>query len=280
MAKQPDSEIIPEDEVALYDYWKVIVKRKKILLGIIFVPVIMAIIIASFLPRYYQGEGEISQLVITAPNIVAHIGDIDEAKKNKIFTSYSDAVKNVLIFLSPKSTDKVRVIIDAKTADVIPRASNDLLVYISNLPEIRKEVDKTNVETDKKTQMLIAEADFRMQKLKEAQKANLVFLKQVTNRMKKQEIVLADINPADIIQKDADLSLEISKLEQTKTDLLKKKELKINAGISGPYSISKQPSDLRIKQILIIICVLSLFVGVVVIFFLEYFDRMKARDNK
>jgi hypothetical protein len=195
-------------------------------------------------------------------------------------TSYSDAVKNVLIFLSPKSTDKVRVIIDAKTADVIPRASNDLLVYISNLPEIRKEVDKTNVETDKKTQMLIAEADFRMQKLKEAQKANLVFLKQVTNRMKKQEIVLADINPADIIQKDADLSLEISKLEQTKTDLLKKKELKINAGISGPYSISKQPSDLRIKQILIIICVLSLFVGVVVIFFLEYFDRMKARDNK
>jgi hypothetical protein len=85
MAKQPDSEIIPEDEVALYDYWKVIVKRKKILLGIIFVPVIMAIIIASFLPRYYQGEGEISQLVITAPNIVAHIGDIDEAKKNKLF---------------------------------------------------------------------------------------------------------------------------------------------------------------------------------------------------
>ncbi len=71
MTKKPESEIIPEDEVDLYDYWKVIVKRKKILLGIFFVPVIMAIIIASLLPRYYNGEGEISQLVIPAPNILA-----------------------------------------------------------------------------------------------------------------------------------------------------------------------------------------------------------------
>ncbi len=88
------------------------------------------------------------------------------------------------------------------------------------------------------------------------------------------------INPADIIKKDADIYLEIRKLEQTKSGLLKKKELKTNAGISGPYSISKQPSDLRIKQIIIIICLFSLFVGVFVIFFLEYVDRMKAHDNK
>jgi hypothetical protein len=279
MTTKPEREVQPEDEIDLYHYWKVIVKRKKILLGIIFIPGIMAIIIACLMPRYYKGEGEISKLVITAPYILAQIGDIDEAKKIKIFNNYSGAVKSVLISIPQKSTDKLSVMVEAKTADIIPRASDDLFDYISNLPEIKKEVDKINVETDKKTQRLIAEADFRIQKLKEAQKANLIFLHHVTNRMKKQELVLADINPADIIKKDADISLEISNLEQTMSDLLQNKELKTNAGISGQYSISKQPSDLRIKQIIIIICLLSLFVGVFVIFFLEYINQMKAHDN-
>ncbi len=107
-------------------------------------------------------------------------------KRIKIFNNYSVAVKTVLISSSQKSTDKLRVMIEAKKADIIPRAFDDLLGYINNLPEIKKEVDKINVEKDKKTQMLMEEADFRIQKLKEAQKANLIFLHQVTNRMKQQ----------------------------------------------------------------------------------------------
>ena len=31
---KPEHEIIPKEEINLYDYWKVLVKRKKILIGI------------------------------------------------------------------------------------------------------------------------------------------------------------------------------------------------------------------------------------------------------
>ncbi len=64
--------------------------------------------------------------------------------------------------------------------------------------------------------------------------------------------------------------------------MIKKKELniKVTAGILGPPSITKQPSNSRIKQIIIIAGLLSLFTGIFVVFFLEYIERMKARENK
>jgi len=61
-----ETEII-SDEVNLYDYWKVLVKRKKIFLGIFLLPLVIAIIVSLFMPRYYRGESEITSPVISAP---------------------------------------------------------------------------------------------------------------------------------------------------------------------------------------------------------------------
>ena len=63
--------------------------------------------------------------------------------------------------------------------------------------------------------------------------------------------------------------------------MMKAKELnvKINVGILGPISITMQPSNSRIKQIIMITGLLSLFTGIFVIILLEYIDRMKAREK-
>ena len=102
-----ENEINSEEEINLYDYWKVLVKRKKILIGIFLVPLVIVTIVSLNLPRYYRGESDISIPVllvpnipsvmpapnipsaITVPNIVRLIGNIDDTQKVKIFTNYS-----------------------------------------------------------------------------------------------------------------------------------------------------------------------------------------------
>ena len=271
-----------DDEINLYDYWKVLVKRKKILIGIFLVPLVVVTIVSLIQPRYYRGESEIINPVIPAPNIVNLAGHIDDTKKVKIFTNNPGSIKSVSVSLPKKSTDKVSIIINAKTADIIPQAFKDLFDYISNLPEIKGEIARIQAETDLKTERIMEETDFKIKKLIEVRKANLIFLNDLSDMIKKRQISFNNINPADLISKDGDLSLGIINLQQAKTDMMKKKELnvKVTAGILGTPSITKQPSNSQIKQIIIITGLLSLFTGIFVVFFLEYIDRMKTRENK
>ncbi len=256
---KPESEIIAKEEINLYNYWQVLVKRKKILLCIFLIPLVIVTIISLSLPRYYRGESEIINPVIPAPDIVKLIENIDDTQKAKIFTNTPGAIKSVLASIPKKSTDRVNIIIETKTADMMPQAFKDLVDYISNLPEIKEESARVRSETN-----------LKIEKLMEARKVNLVFLNQIMDMMRKRQISYIYANPADLIKKDADLSLEIMTLQKAK----------VKSGALGPLSISIQPSNLWIKKIIILAGILSLFAGIVVAFFLEYIDRMKAREAK
>ena len=255
---KPESEIILEDEINLYEYWKVLVKRKKILISIFLVPLVVVTIVSLSLPRYYIGESEISNPVIPVPNIVNLIENIDNAQKARIFANNADAIKSVLISLPKKSTDTITIIIHAKTADIIPHAFAGIFDYISNMPEIQEEIKRTKEK-----------ADLKLNKLIEARKENLLFLDQVKDMIKKKQMSFIFVNPADLITKDADLSLEIMNLQN----------VKVTVEMLAPPSITKQPSNSQIKQIIMITGLLCLFAGIFVVFFLEYIDRMKAREK-
>jgi len=282
MNMEKENEIISNDEANLYDYWKILVKRKKILIGIFLVPLLIVIIISLILPRYYRGESEISLLALPAPNIVNILGNVDSAKKVKIFASNASAINRVIISIPKKSTDKINIIVDAKSADIIPQAFKELFDYLSNLQEIKREIARIQEETDLKTEKLIEETDFKIKKLIEARKANLIFLNDLLDMLKKRKLTIVNFNPSDLIRKDGELALEIKNLEQAKADAIKKKALniKVSAFILGPSSIAKQPSNAQIKSIIIFTGLLSLFIGLVIVFFLEYIEKMKARENK
>jgi hypothetical protein len=276
-----ENEIISEEEINLYDYWKVLVKRKKILIGIFLAPLIILIILISGLPRYYKGESEINYRALlaspaspaspissvstasnisTVTNIVKLVGDIDDTKKVKIFAKNSDIIKSVSISIPKKSTDKINIIIEAKTTDSITQAFIDLFEYISNLPEVKEEIARFKEETDLKIKKLI-----------EAKKANHVFLNQITDMMKKRQLSVININPAEIVEKDVNLSLEIMNLQKAKEEFGKLVPLMLP---------TKHPSNSQIKQRIIITGLLSLFAAILVVFFLEYIERMNARENK
>ncbi|MGV8058378.1 MAG: hypothetical protein AB2L12_10200 [Smithellaceae bacterium] len=275
-------EIISNNEVNLYDYWKVFVKRKKTFFCIFLIPLVMVTIISFIIMRNYRAESELSNTIIPVQRIINLIGNIDDAKKVKVFANNSDTIKSVLISISPKSTDKINIIIDAKTADILPQSFKNLFEYISNLPELKQEVAKAQAETDLKTERLLAETDLKIEKLIEARKANRIFLNDLLDMIKRRKTPFVNINPADLIKKDGDIALEIISLQQAKAEVIKKKELnvQINAGILSPPTVTKQPTKSEIKERLIITGIPSLFLGIFIIFSLEYIERMKARENK
>jgi len=258
MNTKSENEIIADDEINLYDYWKVLVKRKKVFLGIFLVPLVIAIIISLIMPRYYRGESEITIPVITATNMVNLIGNIDEAKKVKIFAGNSGSIKSVLVSTPKKSTDKISITIDAKTADMLPQAFKDMLGYINNIPEIKEEIVKMQEEND-----------LKLKKLIEVKKANIVFLNELLDMIKKRQLTAVNINPADLVKRDDDLSLEIKNLQRVKE----------KSCILGPPSITKQPANSQIKNIIIITGILSLMAGFFVVFFLDYIERRKGREK-
>ena len=255
---KPEGEIIAEEEINLYDYWKVLIKRKKIFIGIFLVPLVTVTMISLIQPRYYRGESEITNPVIPARDIVNLVGAIDATQKAKIFTHNPDTIKSVSISLPKKAEDKLNIIVDVKTADIIPQTFQDIYEYIANLKEIKEKIVKKNEEINLAAKNFI-----------EAKKANLIFLNQITDMMNNQRITFY-CNPADLIKKDAEMSSIIMNLQS----------IKVTAGELGPLSITRQPSNSQIKQRIIMTGFLSLIAGICVVFFLDYIDRMKAREHK
>lgn len=53
-----------------------------------------------------------------------------------------------------------------------------------------------------KLDRLIEETDFKIKKIKEAREANLIFLNELSDMIKKRKITIVNFNPADLVRKD------------------------------------------------------------------------------
>ena len=105
--------------------------------------------------------------------------------------------------------------------------------YINNLPRIKEEMAKISEQID-----------FKIKNLIEVKKANLIFLNDLTDAIKKRQITFVNINPADLIKKDGDLSLEIMNLQIGE---------RITVGILAPPSITGNLQIRGMKQIIMIL---------------------------
>ena len=291
MTIKMDNQITAEDEINLYDYWKILVRRRKLFIGIFLVPLIIVIVINLSVPRHYRGESEIvvpvlpasdTSSAIIAKNIVRIIGNLNDSQRVEILSSNRSVVKNVLVSLSPKSANRIAVIVEAESSDVIPQAFNHILSYIINMPEIKEEISAINAEADLKAERLLADTDLKIRNLVEIRKANLIYLSYLSDMMKQRKMPIIDINPADFVRENADLSLEITNLQREKANLEKRKARgKMDVGTLTPPSITRQPSNSEIRQKIIRTGLLSFFTSLFLVFLIEYIAKMKrARKEK
>jgi hypothetical protein len=257
-----ECENIPEGEINLYDYWKVLVKRKTVFIGIFVLPLVIVAAVSLLPPRYYRGESDIINPAIPPQTIVSLLGYFDDSKKEEVFTSTPGAIKSVTMSIPKTANDRINIILESNADNVIPQAFQDLYHYVRNLRQYREEIVKLNRKIDTQLEGLI-----------EAKKANLIFLGQLKDLIKNGKVSYIGINPADLIKKDSDLSIEIMNLQREKA-------ITSTRGSLGPISITAMPSNATIKQNLIFTGIASLVTAIFVVFFLEYLDRMKARERK
>ena len=255
-------------------------KRKKIFLSVFLIPLATAFVVGLNWPQYYRAECEITELPMSAPDVVSQVGNIDEAKKVKIFSDRAEATKRVSLSFAKKSADKIDIVVEAKTESIAKHALEDLFHHIKTLPEIKGTIEKMLAAEALKRERFLEEGDIQIKALTDAKKENLIFLEQVKAMIKDKRLSILSYNPADLIRKDADLSLEINRLRQAKRDSTIKQAINVKPGILGPPSITEHPSNTQIRRMVVFSGLVGLFAALVIVFLLEYADKINVARNQ
>ncbi len=131
-----------EDEINLYDYWKVIVKRKSLIIGLFLAAVLASTVISLLMPQIYRGEVVLKLPALTAKELLGVIGKIDAEKIKKFLPTTQHLITDIKLTVLRDSTDKLKLIIETKNTDAIPSAMTEFVGYLNNLSIINRPVEE------------------------------------------------------------------------------------------------------------------------------------------
>jgi capsular polysaccharide biosynthesis protein len=254
------------DEINLYDFWKVIVKRKRLIIGLFLIVVISTAIISFLMPKIYRGEAVINILLyeaIPAKELTDMIGKIDKEKRKYILSKTYSSVSDITFKTMKESKDKVLVIIDAKNVDDFSKILSELVDYINNIGIVKLNVNEEKERLQKKST-----------ELSNVISASTGLLDTYHNLLKSEKLFPVGFNPIDLNRKVADIKLEKLAVEQS---MLRLKDGGI--GIASQLYISNKPVKPKIMLNVTIAGIAILFAGIFLAFFLEYVEKIKSGSN-
>jgi len=266
-----------DDEINLHDLWKVIAKRKMLIIGLFVVVVGLTAIYGFMMPNIYRGEAvllvnlfnivELDKLkseIINAKEITDSIGSIDKGKRLKMVPKSYSNVKNIKLDSMRNSKDKIRVTIDAKKIDDIPRALSEVVGYLNNM-----DIIKTTVSREKEKLIM------KSTELSDLKKSSPDLLATYRKLFDAGKLNTIGFNPVDVGKRIIDIKAELLEIDQ--------KILRLNNGgieiAVQPY-ISNKPVSPKILQNVILSGIISLFVGIFFALFIEYIGNVKNRNSK
>ncbi len=256
------------DEINLYDLWKVIVKRKGLIIGLFIVAVISTTIISFSMPKIYRGEALLNILsfeeisgkekvqskeIIQAKEIVDMIGNIDREKRTKIFPETSASVTDFKLRPIKDSKDKLLVTIEAKNAEHIGKALSEVVNYINNFDivkiTVREEKEKLLKRSSELSDVINSSANLS------------TTYRKLLNEGKLTEI---GFNPLDFNKGTVDVKLEKLTVDQ-RLERLNSGGIEI---AQQPY-IQNHPVKPKIGLTIVLAAMTSIFLGILLVFF-EY----------
>ena len=266
-----------DDEINLYDLWKVIAKRKMLIFGLFIVIVGLTVIYGFMMPNIYRGEAVLlvnlvnlvnlnkdKPEIIDAKEITDSIGSIDRAKLLRMVPKSYSNVNNIELKPMRNSKDKIIVTIDAKKIDDIPKALSEVLDYLNNM-----DIIKTTVSQEK-AKLLVQSSE-----LSDLIKSSPDLLATYRKLFEAGKLTTMGFNPVDIGKSIMKLKTELVEIDQ--------KILRFdNGGIeiaAKPY-ISDQPISPKILRNVILAGMMSLFVGIFLSLFIEYIGNVRNGNNK
>lgn len=262
-------ETIREDEVNLYDLWKVILKRKMIIIAIFLISLLGAAIYCFAASPIYRLETHMKlympkdivtvKELPTAKDISSIIGKIDDEKMAIIFSKNADEITQVNIDEIKGTTDKFRIIIESHNPESLGSHLQEMLSYIENIREIKSNHEK-----------IISEIHERMQKVQEADSKNDFHIREIEKRLHSSKLLPVGFNPVEINNKAVELKMEKYRLEK------EFQNYKTIQPLEDPF-ISRDPVKPKKAIIMTIAGACSLMFGILVAFFVEYLAGMRKK---
>ena len=251
-----------EDEINLYDYWKVIVKRKRLIIGLFVIAILASAIISFLTSKIYRGEvilklpaKELTSKELTSKELFSVIGKIDA---EKILPTTHHLVSDVKLNVLKDSTDKLRLVIEAKNTDALSQAAAEFVAYLNGIPLIKRFVE----EERKRLLMQSEEID-------KVIKGSDGLTRTYKKLLESGRLIPVGFNPIELEKRVSDLKIERLVIEQGI------KRLKGVEMISS-LNIPKNPVKPRIKKNIALASTISLFIGIFLAFFMEYIEKMRS----
>ncbi len=249
------------DEINLYDLWKVIVKRKKLIVGLFIGVVTLTAIISFNMPKIYIGEAVLmvqSAANITAKDIVDFVGNLDEGKKAKMLPTTSALINDIKLSPLKESKDKISVIIEAKDPNAIKTSLSEIIEYISAIDIVRNNVKEERERLlTHSSELSIVIAD------------TSELLDTYRTLLTRGKLVPVGFNPVDLNKRISDIKMEKLVVEQSIH------RMKDGIEIASQLYIKDTPVRPRTTMSLAFYGILSLFLGIFLAFSLEYVEKIK-----
>jgi len=250
-----------EDEINLYDYYKVVAKRKKLIIGLFIVSVILAAVVSYFImPKIYRGEVIVRLPAIGAKEFVSIMGRLDEERLKGILPETHNLVADIKLNVLRDSANKLQVIIDAKNTDAIPAAVSELMDHINNNPLIKRHVEQEK-------ERLLKQSSELSKVIENSEK----LLKTYESLLIAGRLTTVGFNPIDLGKRVSDLKIEKLIVEQAINNL---KGIEIIR-----QHISEDPVKPNVKMNIALAGIISLFAGIFLAFFVEYISKIKGSQK-
>jgi capsular polysaccharide biosynthesis protein len=255
------------DEINLYDLWKVIAKRKMLIIGLFIVIVGSTAIVSFLMPDIYRGEAGLLVIlnseVINAKEITDLIGNIDGEKRLSIMPKSYPNITDLKFKAIKDSKNKIVVTIDAKKIDDISRTLSEVVGYLNNM-----DIIKSTVSRDKAIVLR------QLAELSDLIKSSPDLLATYHKLFRAGKLSTMGFNPVEVNKKIIDIKVELLAIEQQLARLN-------NGGVeiaTQPY-ISNKPVSPKRELIIVAAGIFSLLLGVFLAIFIEYIGNIKNKKS-
>lgn len=253
------------DEINLYEIWKIILKRKVLIIGFFLMSVLLSAIYSFLSPTIYRGHAVFNILlgkdVMTSKDVSDFLGIVDREKRERILPKTSSSVKSVNIAAIKNSDNKIIVTIDSKKVDDIPLAVTEVQNYLNNIYIIKQ-------NTERKKEVLLKQSTELQELIKSAPNLLVTYRK----LFEAGRLSTMGFNPIEVNQSVIGIKVELLKVEQEVS--------KLNRGgieMAMQTYVSSKPVGPKVLRNIAIAGILSLLLGMCLAFLAEYLGNIKHR---
>lgn len=265
------------DEINLYNYYKIIIKRKNIIIFTVLLATVLSFAISYFSPKIYE-----SRSIIRIPVIHDSRAQVTQTKNQPPIVSSSELKLMVENFKSSYSKNIVSLNITSinDNSEEGPVGDFNLIVQVKDNPQLAVRVSneiliylKDNEFTKNKINEKKTILNNKILNINKTLGEALKIKSNVKSFLENRSSSLLEFNPVEIEAK-------MNELEDKKTDL----EVELKSLNGFEFVVKPNPSDSPVKpkslQNTVLGFVFSLFLSIFLVFFVEWLDKNKASyDN-